>query len=119
MDDLRAVMDAVASRRAAVFGISEGAPMSLLFAATYPERTAALVLRSGFPRTMWAPDYPWGRRDDEYRHDLERQLRIFGTRSEAEAHARTLAQWNEEDLPAIVDYFRWCASPARSRRSWR
>ena len=93
--------------------------MSLLFAATYPERTAALVLRSGFPRTMWAPDYPWGRRDDEYRHDLERQLRIFGTRSEAEAHARTLAQWNEEDLPAIVDYFRWCASPARSRRSWR
>ena len=111
MDDLRAVMDAVGSRRAAVFGISEGAPMSLLFAATYPERTAALVLRSGFPRTMWAPDYPWGRRDDEYWHDLERQLRIFGTRSAAEEHARTLAQWSEEDISAIVDYFRWCASP--------
>jgi pimeloyl-ACP methyl ester carboxylesterase len=61
MDDLRAVMDAAGSRRAAVFGVAEGAPMSLLFAATYPERTAALVLRGGFPRTMWAPDYPWGR----------------------------------------------------------
>jgi pimeloyl-ACP methyl ester carboxylesterase len=111
MDDLRAVMDAVGSRRAAVFGVSEGAPMSLLFAATYPERTAALVLRSGFPRTMWAPDYPWGRREAESRQDLERQLRIFGARVDAEAHVRSLAYWKEDDLPAIVDYFRWCASP--------
>jgi pimeloyl-ACP methyl ester carboxylesterase len=44
MDDVRAVMDAVASERAALFGISEGGPMSLLFAATYPERTVALTL---------------------------------------------------------------------------
>ena len=49
MDDLRAVMDAIGCERAALFGVSEGAPMALLFAATYPERTAALVLRSGFP----------------------------------------------------------------------
>src|SRR6266508_5247462 len=47
MDDLRAVMDAVGCGRAALFGVSEGAPMSLLFAATYPERTAAVVLRGG------------------------------------------------------------------------
>jgi pimeloyl-ACP methyl ester carboxylesterase len=52
MDDDRAVMDAVGSRRAAFLGASEGAAMSILFAATYPERTAALVLRSAFP----APD---------------------------------------------------------------
>ena len=44
MDDVRAVMDAVGSERAALFGISEGGPMSLLFAATYPERTVALTL---------------------------------------------------------------------------
>jgi pimeloyl-ACP methyl ester carboxylesterase len=44
MDDVRAVMDAVGSERAAVFGISEGGAMSMLFAATYPERTQALVL---------------------------------------------------------------------------
>ena len=46
MDDVRAVMDAVGSSRAALFGVSEGASMCALFAATYPERTAALVLRS-------------------------------------------------------------------------
>ena len=44
MDDVRAVMDAVGSQRAALFGWSEGGPMSLLFAATYPERASALVL---------------------------------------------------------------------------
>jgi pimeloyl-ACP methyl ester carboxylesterase len=59
MDDARAVMDAVGSRRAAFYGLSEGAAMGVLFAATYPERAAALVLRSAFPRRMWAPDYPW------------------------------------------------------------
>jgi pimeloyl-ACP methyl ester carboxylesterase/class 3 adenylate cyclase len=111
MDDLRAVMDAVGCRRAALFGVSEGAPMSLLFAATYPERTAALVLRSGFPRTMWAPDYPWGRTEEQYQRDLEHELRIYGARSEAEDLVRSLASWEERDVAAIVDYLRWCASP--------
>ena len=44
MDDVRAVMDAVGSERAALFGVPRAAPMSMLFAATYPERTRALVL---------------------------------------------------------------------------
>ena len=66
MDDVRAVMDAVGSRRAAFYGLSEGAAMSILFAATYPERTAALVIRSCSPRTMWAPDFPWGRREEVF-----------------------------------------------------
>ena len=48
MDDVRAVMDAVASERAALFGISEGGPMSLLFAATCPERTVALTLYGSY-----------------------------------------------------------------------
>jgi pimeloyl-ACP methyl ester carboxylesterase len=111
MDDLRAVMDAAGSRRAAVVGISEGAPMSVLFGATYPARTAALVLRSGFARTMWAPDYPWGRTEDQYRQDLDQQLRIFRSRDEAMSVVRSLANWEENDVPAIVNYFRWCASP--------
>jgi class 3 adenylate cyclase len=51
MDDVRAVMDAAGSKRAALFGVSEGGPLSLLFAATYPERTAALVLYGTFART--------------------------------------------------------------------
>ena len=111
MDDLRAVMDEVGSARAALFGVAEGAPMSLLFAATYPGRVAALVLRSAFPRTMWAPDYPWGRRDEEYRAGVEEDLRIFGPRADAERIARSRAEWDDADIPAIVDYFRWCASP--------
>jgi class 3 adenylate cyclase len=60
MDDVRAVMDAVGSDRAALFGISEGGPMSLLFAATYPERTTALVLWDSWANILQAPDYPWG-----------------------------------------------------------
>ena len=112
MDDLRAVMDAVGSRRAALFGVAEGAPMSLLFAATYPERTAALVLRGGFPRTMWAQDYPWGLTEEQYRRNVEAaDLRLYGTRAEAEADVRLLPGWEQEDAAAIVDYLRWSASP--------
>lgn len=59
MDDLRAVMDAVGSERAALFGISEGGSMSILFAATYPERTTALVGFGIFAKRIWSPDYPW------------------------------------------------------------
>jgi class 3 adenylate cyclase len=61
MDDVRAVMDAVGSRKAALFGISEGASMCALFAATHPERTAAFLSFGGFPRMVAAPDWPWGR----------------------------------------------------------
>jgi len=59
MDDVRAVMDAAGSERAALLGISEGTSMSLLFAATYPERVQALVCYGGMARSTWAEDYPW------------------------------------------------------------
>jgi class 3 adenylate cyclase len=59
MDDVRAVMDAAGSERAALLGISEGASMSLLFAATYPQRVQALVCYGGMARSTWADDYPW------------------------------------------------------------
>ena len=62
MDDVRAVMDAVGSRRAVLVGISEGGPMVTLFAATYPERTAGIALIGSFARRVWAPDYPLGLR---------------------------------------------------------
>ena len=60
MQDLGAVMDAAGSERAALFGLSEGGPMSMLFAATYPERVSALVLYGTFARMTKAVDYPWG-----------------------------------------------------------
>ena len=59
IDDVRAVMDAAGSERGALFGVSEGGPMSALFAATYPSRVTALVLHGAMGRTTEAPDYPW------------------------------------------------------------
>ena len=61
MDDVRAVMDAAGSHRAALLGVSEGGPMCALFAATYPERTAALMTFGSYARTLATDDYPWGR----------------------------------------------------------
>ena len=60
MDDVRAVMDAAGSERAVLVGVSEGAPMSILFAATYPQRVRALVCTGGMARSTYAEDYPWG-----------------------------------------------------------
>lgn len=61
MDDVRAVMDAVGSKRAVLFGYSEGGPMAILFAATYPERTVALVVYGSYARRLFSEDYPWGK----------------------------------------------------------
>jgi class 3 adenylate cyclase/pimeloyl-ACP methyl ester carboxylesterase len=66
MDDVRAVMEAVGSARAALLGFSQGGPMSILFAATYPERTTALVLYGSYARGAWAPDCPWQSTDEQF-----------------------------------------------------
>jgi pimeloyl-ACP methyl ester carboxylesterase len=64
MDDLKAVTDAVGSERPVLFGISEGGPTALLYAVTYPERVASLVLYGAMARSTWAPDYPWANTAD-------------------------------------------------------
>jgi pimeloyl-ACP methyl ester carboxylesterase len=66
MDDVRAIMDAVGSQRATLVGYSEGGAMSTLFAATYPDRTSALVLLGSMARFAWAPDNPWGRTAEQF-----------------------------------------------------
>jgi pimeloyl-ACP methyl ester carboxylesterase len=71
MDDVRAVMQAASSSQAVLFGYSEGAPMSILFAATHPERVAALILGAATARYRWAPDYPCGQRSAEMFGALE------------------------------------------------
>jgi pimeloyl-ACP methyl ester carboxylesterase len=111
MDDVRAVMDAAGSRRAAFYGLSEGAALSILFAATYPERIAALVVRSSSPRTMWAPDFPWGRREEAYRHEVDQALRVFAARAEAREAVRALGMQTEEEVEAFIDYVRYGVSP--------
>jgi pimeloyl-ACP methyl ester carboxylesterase/class 3 adenylate cyclase len=59
MDDVRAVLDAVGSKQAVVFGVSEGGPMAALFAATYPNRTSGLILYGAMAKWMRSADYPW------------------------------------------------------------
>jgi len=59
MDDVRAVMDAVGSEKAVLFGVSEGGPLCSLFAATYPERTRALTMFGTYAKRIKDDDYPW------------------------------------------------------------
>jgi pimeloyl-ACP methyl ester carboxylesterase/DNA-binding CsgD family transcriptional regulator len=65
MGDVAAVMDAVRSEQAVLFGYSEGGPMSILYAASHPERVKGLVIYSSHARRLWAPDYPWGARPED------------------------------------------------------
>ncbi len=72
MDDMRAILDAVGSERAAFFGISEGGPLSVLFAATYPERTHSLVLYGAEVKEETTEDWPWGEATrEEFEESME------------------------------------------------
>src|SRR5712691_580721 len=84
MDDVRAVMAAVGSHRAALLGMFEAAPMTALFAATYPERVGALVMWNGYARGLWAPGYPWALTADEWEKQLEEVEHGWGTREYAD-----------------------------------
>jgi class 3 adenylate cyclase/pimeloyl-ACP methyl ester carboxylesterase len=79
MDDVRAVMDAAGSEAAAVFGGARGAAPALLFAASYPERTRALVLYAPNVRTVWAPDFSWGMPEERWREFYARFVEEMGT----------------------------------------
>jgi pimeloyl-ACP methyl ester carboxylesterase len=76
IDDLRAVMQAAGSQRAALLGFSEGGNMAVLFAASHPDRTLALATFGCFAKRIWSPDYPWAptpeQREREYEH-IERE----------------------------------------------
>ena len=122
MDDVRAVLEAVGSRRAVVLGFSEGGSMSTLFAATHPERTLALVLVGTFPRMMQAPDYPIGHSDDVYR-------RRFAGLDEDDWASVVTKEWLGRVAPDLlrdeaavrwyVSYVMRGASPAAVGALWR
>jgi class 3 adenylate cyclase len=78
MDDVRAVMDAAGSDRAALVGYSEGGPMAVLFAATYPERTRALVLYGSYAKRLRTDDYPWAPTPEERLEVAEQIERGWG-----------------------------------------
>jgi class 3 adenylate cyclase len=79
MDDVRAVMAAVGSTRAVLVGTFEAAPMTALFAATYPERVGALVMFNPRAKGVWSPDYPWAPTHDEWVRELEELEAGWGT----------------------------------------
>lgn len=101
MDDVRAVMDAVDSQQATIFGVSSGGPMSVLFAATYPDRTSALVLYGSVVKGQSTPDFPWGLTSDraKFQGMLEKWRKEWGgpcgieTRSPSAAEDETYRQW--------------------------
>jgi len=109
MDDVRAVMDAVGSSKAVIWGVSEGAAMSILFAATYPQRTEALVVYGGFARIAWAPDYPCGRTSDE---SAARQGAVRGTWGPGGGGVRVNPSLAGDDA-----YREWAAQNERSAAS--
>ena len=112
MDDIRAVMDAAGSERAALIGVSEGAPMAVLFAATYPTRATALVLYGGLARTVWAPDYPLGTPRDAYDRMIEEDQRDWGRPGFIEEFvAGVVPEADEEERRALVTVFRYGATP--------
>src|SRR5262245_10342498 len=103
MDDVTTVIDAVGCERVVPFGHGDGGPIAMLFAATYPERTEALVLGDTFARLRRAPDYPDGL--DEVA---------------AEHKARGLYDyWGHEDRPIPLDRQRWGARFEPSFVVWR
>ena len=91
MDDVRAVMDATGSEKAALMGISEGGPMCTLFAATYPERTEALILASTLASGIRTDDYPWALSPQLYQKFLDRVESEWGTGFSAELLAPSMA----------------------------
>jgi DNA-binding SARP family transcriptional activator/pimeloyl-ACP methyl ester carboxylesterase len=118
MDDVRAVLDDVGSQRAVVLGVSEGGAMSTLFAATYPERTIALVLMGTFARMMQAPDYPFGLTDDESRKRLAILDEDDWARATAEEWLGRVAPEITLDEAAVrwyVSYLVRGASPAANK----
>ena len=111
MDDVRAVMDAVGSERAALCGYSEGGVMCALFAATYPARTTALVMHGSYARLTPAPEHPWGRTPEAQQAWLEECRRGWGGPVGLELRAPSLAH-DEQARQWWARFLRLSASPA-------
>jgi class 3 adenylate cyclase len=110
MDDLRAVMDAAGSERAALFGFSEGGNLSALFAATYPQRTAALLLFGTFAKRIRSPDYPWAPTAEERSQQYERVEHEWGSGMDLEKYVPSKLG-DPAFMSRLGAYFRSAASP--------
>jgi class 3 adenylate cyclase len=115
MDDLRAVLDAVGSESAVLFGTFEAASMCLLYAATYPERIRGLVLYNPVAKGTAAPDYPWAEPLEAWRRvGLDELVASWGTAEAVREQLRVMAPSRADDpelLAAIRRNLRLGASP--------
>jgi len=110
MEDVHAVMDAVNSERAALMGVSEGGPMCSLFAATYPERTSALIMIGTYAKRIWAKDYPWAPTSEQREKFFAYMQKEWGGPVGIEDRAPSMA--NDPDFRKWwATYLRMGASP--------
>ena len=120
MEDVHAVMDAAGSERAVLFGLSEGGPMSLVFGASYPQRTSALILYGSYAKRSWAPDYPHGWKDEKWESVLANVERNWGTPQGIDLSMWAPSIANDEKLAsAAAAYFRAGASPGAVLAVWK
>ncbi len=110
MDDIRAVMDAVDSDKAVLFGHSEGGSVSALFAATYPNRTISLITFGIFAKRIYAPDYPWAPTNVERQKVYDTIENNWGS---GEMNLESLAPSKAND----IDFMNWLANYFRSGAS--
>jgi class 3 adenylate cyclase len=112
MDDIRMVMDSAGSEKAVICGLGESGPLCVLFAATYPDRTSALVLVNSTPRFIRAPDMPWLQSRGEMEQRAEAMALHWG---EIAFHEEMLRRSNPtisaEDVPGFMRVFRLSVSP--------
>jgi class 3 adenylate cyclase len=121
MDDIRAVMDAADSEKAVLIGYYDGGALGTLFAATYPERTSALVLFHALPRFVRSPDLPWLETRAQYERRGEEIVRHWGDR---EWYAEKwigplLPSATREELFGLARYYRLSLSPGAVAAFWR
>jgi DNA-binding winged helix-turn-helix (wHTH) protein/pimeloyl-ACP methyl ester carboxylesterase len=110
MEDVHAVMDAVGSERAVLMGVSEGGPMCSLFAATYPERTSALIMIGTYAKRIRSEDYPWAPTAEQREKFFELMQREWGGPVGIEERAPTMAN-DEAFRKWWSTYLRMGASP--------
>ena len=110
IEDVHAVMDAVGSERAILIGVSEGGPMCSLFAATYPERTAALVMIGTYSKRIRDVDYPWAPTEEQRNAFFDVMTRDWGGPVGIEERAPSMAN-NPEFREWWAEYLRMGASP--------
>jgi len=112
MDDIRAVMDAAGSQRAALIGLGDGGPLCALFAATYPERTTALVLIHTAPRFTRSPEFPWLPTRAEREREIEEAVRTWADRAAiAKRFTRGSPSATEEERQGFGRVIRLSVSP--------